>query len=97
MESEARTQIKSWWQIIMENLKTGDGKSHLHRERISYASRVYDERKCAAWQQMQYWILADYRTLFQKSLKNGFAQWLGVRYADLVNSAVSKPNLVLRL
>ncbi len=42
---------------------------------------------------MQYWILADYRTLFQKSLKNGFAQWLGVRYANLVNSG-SSANLV---
>lgn len=67
-----------------ENFKPGD--------RISYASRVYDEREMQNLTDamLDFWLTTG---RFSDEFEMKFAEWLGVRYAHLVNSG-SSANLI---
>ena len=90
-ETEAREQIKAlvskYYQMYK---KEKDGFKP--GERISYASRVYDEKEmCAMTDAMlDFWLTTG---RFAEQFEKEFAQWIGVKYAHLVNSG-SSANLV---
>ena len=90
-ESEAREQIKSLvaqyyhdFKEKKEPFKPGD--------RISYASRVYDEKEMCALTDatLDFWLTAG---RFAEQFERKFASWIGVRFASLVNSG-SSANLI---
>ena len=90
-EEEARIQIKNmvtdYYHQFKENkvpFKKGD--------RISYASRVYDEKEmCALTDAMlDFWLTTG---RFADQFEKEFAKWIGVRFAHLVNSG-SSANLI---
>lgn len=93
-ESEARSQIKElvaeyyheYKEPIesKENFKLGD--------RISYASRVYDEKEMQSLTDavLDFWLTTG---RFSDEFEKEFADWLGVKYAHLVNSG-SSANLI---
>lgn len=93
-ESEARAQIKElvaeYYHAYKEpkeskeNFKPGD--------RISYASRVYDEKEMQSLTDavLDFWLTTG---RFSDEFEKEFANWLGVKYAHLVNSG-SSANLI---
>lgn len=93
-EQEAREQIKSLvaeyyndFKKIKEskdNFKPGD--------RISYASRVYDEKEMQSLTDamLDFWLTTG---RFSEQFEQEFAKWIGVRFAHLVNSG-SSANLI---
>lgn len=93
-EVEARKQIKSlvadYYKEFKqpaeskENFKPGD--------RISYASRVYDEKEMMSLTDamLDFWLTTG---RFSDEFEKNFAEWIGVKYAHLVNSG-SSANLV---
>ena len=93
-EAEAREEIKSlvgeFYKEFKEpveskeNFKPGD--------RISYASRVYDEKEMQSLTDamLDFWLTTG---RFSKEFEKNFAQWIGVKYAHLVNSG-SSANLI---
>lgn len=93
-EAEAREEIKSlvgeFYKEFKEpveskeNFKPGD--------RISYASRVYDEKEMQSLTDamLDFWLTTG---RFSKEFEKSFAEWIGVKYAHLVNSG-SSANLI---
>ena len=93
-EAEAREEIKSlvgeYYKEFKEpveskeNFKPGD--------RISYASRVYDEKEMQSLTDamLDFWLT---NGRFSKEFEKNFAEWIGVKYAHLVNSG-SSANLI---
>lgn len=93
-EAEAREEIKAlvgeFYKEFKEpveskeNFKPGD--------RISYASRVYDEKEMQSLTDamLDFWLTTG---RFSKEFENNFAKWIGVKYAHLVNSG-SSANLI---
>ena len=93
-EAEAREVIKSlvgeFYKEFKEpveskeNFKPGD--------RISYASRVYDEKEMQSLTDamLDFWLTTG---RFSKEFEKNFAEWIGVKYAHLVNSG-SSANLI---
>lgn len=93
-ETEAREQIKALVADFYkefkkpveskENFKPGD--------RVSYASRVYDEKEMQSLTDamLDFWLTTG---RFSKEFEKNFAQWIGVKYAHLVNSG-SSANLI---
>lgn len=93
-EAEAREEIKSlvgeFYKEFKEpveskeNFKPGD--------RISYASRVYDEKEMQSLTDamLDFWLTTG---RFSKEFEKNFAEWIGVKYAHLVNSG-SSANLI---
>ena len=93
-ESEARAQIKElvaeyYYEYkepkeSKENFKPGD--------RISYASRVYDEKEMQSLTDavLDFWLTTG---RFSDEFEKEFADWIGVKYAHLVNSG-SSANLI---
>lgn len=86
-EQEAREQIKSlvaeYYHEFKENkseFKPGD--------RISYASRVFDEKEMQALTDamLDFWLTTG---RFADEFEKNFAKWIGVKYAHLVNSGSS--------
>ena len=90
-ESEARAQIKALVADYYRDFKENKGEFH-PGDRISYASRVYDEKEmCALTDAMlDFWLTTG---RFADEFEKEFAKWLGVRFANLVNSG-SSANLV---
>ena len=90
-ESEARAQIKALVADYYHDFKENKGEFH-PGDRISYASRVYDEKEmCALTDAMlDFWLTTG---RFADEFEKEFAKWLGVRFANLVNSG-SSANLV---
>lgn len=90
-ESEARAQIKALVADYYHDFKENKGEFH-PGNRISYASRVYDEKEmCALTDAMlDFWLTTG---RFADEFEKEFAKWLGVRFANLVNSG-SSANLV---
>ena len=90
-EDEARQEIKQLVSEYYYEYKRTE-KKFVPGERISYASRIYDEKEmCALTDAMlDFWLTTGRFSLeFEKS----FANWLGVKYAHLVNSG-SSANLI---
>lgn len=90
-EAEAREQIKAlvadYYHDFKEkkaDFKPGD--------RISYASRVFDEKEMQALTDamLDFWLTTG---RFSDQFEKEFAEWIGVKYAHLVNSG-SSANLI---
>ena len=90
-EKEAREQIKA---LVSEYYQTFKKENNDFKpgDRISYASRVFDEKEmCALTDAMlDFWLTTG---RFAEQFEKEFAQWIGVKYAHLVNSG-SSANLI---
>ena len=90
-ENEARAQIKAlvsdYYHAYIEK-KTDFAPG----DRINYASRVFDEREMCALTDatLDFWLTTG---RFADEFEKSFAKWLGVRFANLVNSG-SSANLI---
>ena len=86
-EAQARGQIK---QMVAEYYKEFKKPQQEFKEgdRISYASRVYDEKEMCALTDacLDFWLTAG---RFCDEFEKTFAEWIGVKYASLVNSGSS--------
>ena len=90
-EAEARKEIKS---LVADYYHEFKEKKEPFRpgDRISYASRVFDEKEMQALTDatLDFWLTTGrFSNLFEKE----FASWIGVKYAHLVNSG-SSANLI---
>ena len=90
-EEDARAEIKALVSEYYKEFKK-ENTSFKAGERISYASRVYDEKEmCALTDAMlDFWLTTG---RFSEQFEKEFAQWIGVKYAHLVNSG-SSANLI---
>lgn len=90
-EQEARAQIKSLVSEYYHEFKEPK-KPFAPGDRISYASRVFDEKEmCALTDAMlDFWLTTG---RFAEEFEREFAAWIGVKYAHLVNSG-SSANLI---
>lgn len=90
-EIEARQQIK---EIVAEYYHTFKESKEEFQEgkRISYASRVYDEKEMMSLTDamLDFWLTTG---RFAEQFEREFAKWIGVKYAHLVNSG-SSANLI---
>ena len=90
-ETEARERIKELVTEYYRDFKQQKAAFH-PGDRISYASRVFDEKEmCALTDAMlDFWLTTG---RFAEQFEKEFAQWIGVKYAHLVNSG-SSANLI---
>lgn len=90
-EEEARKYIKSLVTDYYHDFKENHAE-FLPGDRISYASRVFDEKEmCAlADAMLDFWLTAG---RFADKFEKDFAEWIGIRYVNLVNSG-SSANLI---
>lgn len=90
-EEEARKEIKELVCDYYRNFKK-ETKEFKPGDRISYASRVFDEKEmCALTDAMlDFWLTTG---RFSEQFEKKFAQWIGVKYSHLVNSG-SSANLI---
>ncbi len=92
-EIEARAQIKELVTDYYREFKKPElEKAFTPGEKISYASRIYDENEMCSLVDaaLDFWLTTG---RFSEEFENRFAHWIGVRYANLVNSG-SSANLV---
>ncbi len=90
-EEEARAVIKALVTEYYHDFKEKK-EDYKEGERINYAARVYDEKEMCALTDatLDFWLTTGrFSTQFEKE----FADWIGVRYAHLVNSG-SSANLI---
>lgn len=93
-EEEARGQIKAlvkeYYKDFKEPLESKD--NFKPGDRVSYASRVYDEKEMQALTDamLDFWLTTG---RFSREFEENFAKWIGVKYAHLVNSG-SSANLI---
>ena len=89
-EDEAREQIKALIaDYYHEFKKPAESKDDFKPgDRISYASRVYDENEMQSLTDamLDFWLTTG---RFSTQFENDLAAWLGVKYAHLVNSGSS--------
>ena len=90
-EQEAREQIKSLVAEYYHNFKEKK-KPFRPGDRISYASRVFDEKEMQSLTDamLDFWLTTG---RFSEEFEKKFAEWIGVKYAHLVNSG-SSANLI---
>lgn len=90
-EEEAREQIKEMVAKYYHDFKEKKN-TFTPGDRISYASRVFDEKEmCALTDAMlDFWLTTG---RFSDQFEKEFAAWIGVKYAHLVNSG-SSANLI---
>lgn len=90
-EQEAREQIKA---LVADYYHEFHEKKKQFKagDRISYASRVFDERemKSLTDAMLDFWLTTG---RFSDEFEKNFAEWIGVKYACLVNSG-SSANLI---
>ena len=90
-EEEARNNIK---ELVTEYYHQFKEKKEPYKEgdRISYASRVFDEKEMCALTDatLDFWLTTG---RFADQFEKEFAKWIGVKYAHLVNSG-SSANLI---
>lgn len=92
-ETEAREQIKSLVAEYYEKYKKPEQeKEFVPGDRLSYASRVYDEKEMCALTDatLDFWLTTG---RFADRFEKEFAEWIGVKWAHLVNSG-SSANLI---
>lgn len=88
-EKEAREQIKKLVADYYQDFKKPEAeKSFAPGDRIAYASRIYDEKEMCSLTDavLDFWLTGG---RFTEEFEKQFAEWLGVRYASLVNSGSS--------
>ncbi|MBP9989082.1 MAG: aminotransferase class I/II-fold pyridoxal phosphate-dependent enzyme, partial [Ruminococcus sp.] len=85
-EEQAREEIKALVCDYYKQYKTK--KPYEDGDRITYAARVFDEKEmCALTDAMlDFWLTTG---RFSDEFEKNFAQWIGVKYAHLVNSGSS--------
>lgn len=86
-EKEAREQIKSMVAEYYHDFKEKK-EGYVEGERISYASRVFDEKEMQALTDatLDFWLTTG---RFAEQFEKDFAKWIGVKYVHLVNSGSS--------
>lgn len=92
-ESEARAEIKDLVAEYYREFKKPEQEKPFHPgDRIPYASRVYDEKEMMSLTDatLDFWLTAG---RFSAQFEKDFAAWIGVKYANLVNSG-SSANLI---
>lgn len=93
-EVEAREEIKSLVGEFYKEFKEPVESKEKFKpgDRISYASRVYDEKEMQSLTDamLDFWLTTG---RFSKEFEKNFAEWIGVKYAHLVNSG-SSANLI---
>lgn len=89
-ESDARQEIKD---LVAEYYRTfkapaGSKDDFKPGDRISYASRVYDEKEMMSLTDavLDFWLTTG---RFSEQFERDFASWIGVKHAHLVNSGSS--------
>ena len=90
-EQEARSEIKNLVSSYYHQFKE-DEKSFHPGDRINYGGRIYDEKEMLALTDamLDFWLTTG---RFTEEFEKQFSQWLGVKYAHLVNSG-SSANLI---
>lgn len=90
-EQQAREQIKSLVAQYYHDFKE-EKKPFEPGDRITYAARMFDEKEmCALTDAMlDFWLTTG---RFSDAFEKRFAEWIGVKYAHLVNSG-SSANLI---
>lgn len=85
-EEQAREEIKALVADFYKQFRTK--KAYEEGDRITYAARVFDEREMCALTDaaLDFWLTTG---RFSDEFEKNFAQWIGVRYAHLVNSGSS--------
>ena len=93
-ETEAREQIKALVADYYNDFKKpeNDKSGFKPGDRISYASRVYDEKEMQslADAMLDFWLTTGRSS---DEFEKNFAEWIGTKYAHLVNSG-SSANLI---
>lgn len=93
-EAEARAYIKGLVADYYNDFKkTAESKDNFKPgDRISYASRVYDEKEMQSLTDamLDFWLTTG---RFSDQFEKEFAKWIGVKHAHLVNSG-SSANLI---
>ncbi len=86
-EQEAREQIKELVSKYYHDFKAAK-KDFQPGDRISYAGRVFDEKEMQALTDamLDFWLTTG---RFADKFENEFANWIGVKFAHLVNSGSS--------
>lgn len=86
-EAEARTYIKALVADYYRDFKQ-TAETFRKGDRISYASRVYDEKEMQSLTDavLDFWLTTG---RFSDQFEKEFADWIGVKYAHLVNSGSS--------
>ena len=88
-EAEAREEIKGLVAEYYQQFKKPEqDKPFKEGDRISYASRVYDEKEMMSLTDatLDFWLTTG---RFSDEFEKNFAEWIGVRFANLVNSGSS--------
>ena len=90
-EKEAREQIKALVADYYHDFKENKG-SFKPGDRVAYASRVFDEKEMQSLTDamLDFWLTTG---RFADKFEREFAEWIGVKYAHLVNSG-SSANLI---
>lgn len=90
-EAEARKLIKALVADYYLDFKANK-KPFKEGDRVSYASRVFDEKEMQALTDatLDFWLTTG---RFAERFEKEFAEWIGVKYAHLVNSG-SSANLI---
>lgn len=93
-EAEAREQIKALVAEFYHDFKKpAESKENFKPgSRVSYASRVYDEKEMQSLTDamLDFWLTTG---RFSNEFEKKFAEWIGIKFAHLVNSG-SSANLV---
>ena len=92
-EQEAREQILSLVADFYHDFKKPEQEKEFKPgDRLSYASRVYDEKEMCTLvdSALDFWLTTG---RFSDEFEKKFAEWIGVKYANLVNSG-SSANLI---
>lgn len=92
-ETEAREEIKKLVADYYREFKKPDqDKAFTPGDRLPYASRVYDEKEMCSLVDaaLDFWLTTG---RFSDEFEEKFAEWIGVKYANLVNSG-SSANLI---
>lgn len=92
-ESQARNDIKEMVSEYYKQFKKPEQEKEFQEgDRIPYASRVYDEKEMCnlADAMLDFWLTTG---RFSDEFEQKFAKWIGVKYANLVNSG-SSANLI---
>ncbi len=90
-EAEAREEIKTLVAKYYQKFKTKKEKFQ-PGDRINYASRYFDEKELCTLTDavLDFWLTAG---TYADRFESEFAQWIGTKYANLVNSG-SSANLI---
>ncbi len=88
-EAEARKQIKALVAEYYKEFKKPEQEKAFHPgDRVSYASRVYDEKEMMSLTDatLDFWLTTG---RFSDEFEKNFANWIGLRFANLTNSGSS--------